>query len=751
MMVIGLSGTQYQLDAKLLSDGGEGKIYRVFGGSLKKVAKIYKTGVPTSELEEKLTLMVNRPPSSKVLSQVAWPLDVIYDTNKQFCGFIMPELNINAELGEIYKYPSQINITSQQKIIVAENICAVISEVHKAGYVFGDFNPRNIGVDKNSGTVAFLDTDTYHVVAQTKNMVYRCNVCAPGYSAPELLEKCAAHIAANPNDKSHAYAKTPLPTFTMETDNFALAVHIFKLLMNGYTPYGGIKDTDSPSQSSPGTGDAAVRRDNYCFKPGYKHQSVAIPSLDTFPQEISDLFTRAFIVGKADPRQRPTAFEWFDALSRFEKALVTCSKNSFHQYYKMNSTCPLCNADHRYSISISPSISQKQYSRTVQPIVQTNIQTPQHLPHSPNHAYKIGATSGSSSNTSVGKIWKPLVGLAAAIVLIIIVANRFNKKETPNIAVYNDSAAVNTTAPVLNNSASSNTEYNNNILERSVITSTPILGSMVQKGQIDSYSYYAPISGTYGFNISSDFDLRISIFTTNEKEIKSGYNHVKTEFKAGETYFVNVEQYRDLCPYELNIGVPNEIENITNLTFKEGNLTYIGQVDTYIYEASISGRYQFKTEADLQTYTRVETADTGKLIATGWGGSRDPANADLDAGRSYRITIEQEANDLCPYTLFIGAAKPTEELSGLMTGEITYSSQNDRYSFTPNSDGVYIISVTSDKQPNITVRTETGAEVGFQGYGTCTVELTANKKYIIHLSPYYISDLAPYSIRIDKK
>ena len=408
--MIGATGTTYQLEAKPLSSGGEGEIYRVLGGTQRQVAKIYKAGVATRELEEKLKRMVNRKPSSKVISQVAWPLDIIYDSNKRFCGFIMPELHINSGLSEIYKYPTKLNISALHKIIIAENICAVISEVHRAGYIFGDFNPQNIGVDKNTGTVAFLDTDSYHVIDTSLGKAYRCNVCASGYSAPELLERCAAHVAANPKDKDHAYAKTPLPTFTKETDNFALAVHIFKLLMNGYTPYGGIKDTDSASQASPGTGDAAVRRDNYCFKPGMKSQSPAILPLEALPQEIADLFTRAFIIGKRDPKQRPTAIEWHGALERYEKVLRTCAKNPLHQYDKKNYTCPLCEADERYINSTAPQISQKSYVNTVQtPVISPPVPRPQgaNIPASPaisnvaaNYAPAVGMNPGSKIRSS---------------------------------------------------------------------------------------------------------------------------------------------------------------------------------------------------------------------------------------------------------------------------------------------------------------------------------------------------------------
>jgi len=363
MTLTGINRTTYRLDPTPIGSGGEGDIYSVLG--MDYVAKIYKTGALSRELEEKLKIMIEHPPNASVLSQVAWPLDMAYDASSQCCGFIMPKLSINAELGEIYKYPSTLPISAQQKINIAQNICVVISEVHRAGYVFGDFNPRNIGLDINTGLVSFLDTDTYHVIDPIKRSTYRCNVCAPGYAAPELLEKCSDYVASNPSASKNAYAQTPLPTFTQETDNFALAIHIFKLLMNGYTPFGGIIETASVSQSSPGVGDAAVRRDSYCFKPGFKHQSAAILPLEALSQEIADLFTRAFIIGKINPHQRPSAAEWHGALVRYEQSLVTCSQNHLHQYDTKNDMCPLCEADMRYQDIVTGSATKNSLSQAL--------------------------------------------------------------------------------------------------------------------------------------------------------------------------------------------------------------------------------------------------------------------------------------------------------------------------------------------------------------------------------------------------
>ena len=386
MTLQGLKGQIYQLDTKPFSSGGEGDIYELTGNA-DKVVKVYHPDRITIELEQKLKRMTNQPPSSRVLSQVAWPLDVVYNSTNQFCGFVMPRLSITAELSEVYVYPPRTNITYQQKLILAQNICVVISEVHKAGYVFGDFNPRNIGINTNTGTVAFLDTDSYHIVIdKATNKAFRCNVCAPGYAAPELLEQCAQHIVLHPEDSKRAYATTPLDTFTKETDNFALAIHMFKLLMNGYTPFGGIKETESASIGSPGVGDAAVRRDSYCFKPGNKPQAAAIPPLDILPQEVADLFTRAFMYGRIDPNQRPSAIEWYNALSNYERSLKKCPRNPTHMYLDGLHTCPWCEADDRYKDSIAPTIYQKKFTNPVVTTPSASLTTPAGRPpiQSPN-------------------------------------------------------------------------------------------------------------------------------------------------------------------------------------------------------------------------------------------------------------------------------------------------------------------------------------------------------------------------------
>ena len=390
MILKGASGKSYQLAEKPFSSGGEGDIYGITsmpGG----VVKVYHADRVTQELEEKLLVMYRHPPSREIFAQIAWPVDVVYDTNGAFRGFVMLRLNITHELSAIYAYPPKKNISYKAKIIIAQNICAVISEIHKAGFVFGDFNPKNIGIDLNTCRVAFLDTDSYHIVDGSHT--YRCNVCLDGYVAPELLKKCEPY-------KTDAYAQAPLPTFTQETDNFALAIHIFRLLMNGYTPFNGIRESENASTASPGTGNQAIKRDSYCFKPGNKPQSVAVPPLSALPGEIADLFARAFMYGRVAPAQRPTAAEWHTALLNYENSLVNCPNNSAHMYQKGLQSCPWCEADGRYAAATAapsmgpqrgPSLPQKTFSGAVVHVAP---------PPAPPSALPPVRTSGSAASPS---------------------------------------------------------------------------------------------------------------------------------------------------------------------------------------------------------------------------------------------------------------------------------------------------------------------------------------------------------------
>ena len=102
MIYAGKDGIQYNLSSTPFAKGGEGEIFAV-NGQAGIVAKIYLPGKAGIDKERKLVKMVGEPPDSSVLSQIAWPQDVLYNAG-QFVGFTMPKLSINEDLNVIYEY-----------------------------------------------------------------------------------------------------------------------------------------------------------------------------------------------------------------------------------------------------------------------------------------------------------------------------------------------------------------------------------------------------------------------------------------------------------------------------------------------------------------------------------------------------------------------------------------------------------------------------------------------------------------------
>ena len=330
--------TKYVLHEEKFAGGGEGSLYYIEEHP-DIVAKIYAK--VDDEIEAKLTYMLNNPPDLSVINNVAWPIDLLEDEQGKFVGFVMPKLQIQTSLSQIYPYnhPSygiQNGLCYTDKLVVAINVCTVISHIHDAGYVFGDFNPENIGVTKE-GHILFLDADSYHIYDNESQKTYRCKVCLDGYVAPEILRKIK-------ETQINSYEDLPLPTFTQETDRFALSIHIFKLLMNGFSPYSGVEDTAQSTKGS-GRGNKGIENNDYCFRPGKKPMSRAVPDIKTLSPQIQELFHLAFIEGYDNPSARPDANQWIEALEDFSNNLVSCSRDKLHAYYNGNKECPLCKAD----------------------------------------------------------------------------------------------------------------------------------------------------------------------------------------------------------------------------------------------------------------------------------------------------------------------------------------------------------------------------------------------------------------------
>ena len=382
----GKGGKIYNLENSPFAQGGEGRIFYVVGKP-NIVAKLYKDGRNTAEKEHKLTTMVDNPPGAEVMQQITWPLDVLYDSSNTFVGFLMPKLAINEDLNVIYEYgPSAkySHVTWGNKIIIAKNLCAVLHAVHKAGHVVGDLNPKNISVDPQTGHIIFVDTDSYHI--NDNGTVYRCNVGMPEYLPVEIQKKMKAGLST-----------APLPTFTQESDNFALAIHIFQLLMNGTHPFACRVLPSQASVAFPQPTDNILNGDCPFINP---KSGTAIPlfspPLSILPKEMQDLFKRAFIAGHTSPAQRPSAEEWYNALTKLERQLKKCSQVSHHEYLNSLRKCPWCEADQRYTQGINAAATTLKQSTIKNTMTPVTVRAPSASSIGSSYANNAGKTGAKS-------------------------------------------------------------------------------------------------------------------------------------------------------------------------------------------------------------------------------------------------------------------------------------------------------------------------------------------------------------------
>ena len=379
-----------QLKLSLLGTGGEGSVYEILGYP-NRVAKIYhsESANQRDKREEKIDAMVAINNSfvfknANLSNDIAWPLSPLYDKNGTFIGFGMNRIITTTELDDLYVYPTKNNssISIKERLICLISLCDVVERLHRIGKILvGDFNPNNIKI-KPDWTVSFVDADSYQINDGEKD--YRCIVCAPGYVAPELITAC----------KNSTYADCKSTTFTKETDLFALAIHIFRMLMNGCHPYICERHLNRVgSAPAPKSIDKRVENgETPFFKkiPNYVAPQYA-PNINDFPQYLYDLFYRAFVDGHTNPLKRPT-----------------------HFYWKEKNNCPYCAADNRYikKMGIVPTKNNISKTSTNSSRKNYNCQAKQVA------SAKTKTASSHTNSTKKGSFW--IVSIAISIIIQIL-------------------------------------------------------------------------------------------------------------------------------------------------------------------------------------------------------------------------------------------------------------------------------------------------------------------------------------------
>lgn len=124
------------------------------------------------------------------------------------------------------------NYNWTNSIAVAYHLAWAVNYIHQHGYIVGDMNSNNIMIHSD-GSITILDVDSFDITDPDTGERFECTVGISEFLAPEL------------QGRDLRKAK-----FTKHTDEFALAVHIFQLLMGNAHPF-NVKVVDSVKQSLP--------------------------------------------------------------------------------------------------------------------------------------------------------------------------------------------------------------------------------------------------------------------------------------------------------------------------------------------------------------------------------------------------------------------------------------------------------------------------------------------------------------------
>ena len=350
--VFGMTGQTYRL-GKTIGSGGEGTVFDVPGKPL--VVKIYNQ--PKPELEKKLYYMVMHPvPSltdqygSPILC-LAWPRDLIFLPGEGFSGYVMPKMENCIEVFEVARccasprakrlFP---NYTWELNVKVARNLALSVHHLHSSGYVIGDLNDKNVLVRKDGG-VCILDIDSFDFSDINTGVHYKCAVGLPDYLAPELQGK---------------HLREETARFSEATDDFALAIHIFQLLMDNYHPFTCrrlIRTQDSSTVNQRLQQIVSGICPYIHSHPGYEIPLGAPTMAEILPENLrSDFvqtldYTAATALARAS--ERTPARKWAEDLNALLKTcenggLVRCARDSSHFYLREKGSCGLCAARQRY-------------------------------------------------------------------------------------------------------------------------------------------------------------------------------------------------------------------------------------------------------------------------------------------------------------------------------------------------------------------------------------------------------------------
>lgn len=334
----GETGLPYQLMEEIGS-GGEGNVYRTDQPNI--AVKIYK--MPTPDIERKIRYMVSCPIDSYARDAahtpiIAWPKDVLFKDGN-FVGYAMPLVSDTIPIFTLCRAEEEVKSFFKRyswltHLGVAYNLATTVKYLHKMDCIVGDMNSKNIVVHKN-GFITFLDVDSFDLTNPITGEHFPCTVGRPEFLPPELQGRNLTRA-----------------NFTKHSDEFSLAVHVFRLLLHNRHPFDVKVLTTSGESRNESKQDYNISMGNCAYVrtvPGCEVPPNE-PTLNMLPEELQEDFRKTFNYDSSNVmdriEQRTSAEKWATDLGDLYKnrdtLLEQCKQNPEHYFLKERNVCEFC-------------------------------------------------------------------------------------------------------------------------------------------------------------------------------------------------------------------------------------------------------------------------------------------------------------------------------------------------------------------------------------------------------------------------
>jgi len=296
------AGESVQLSDNPFAQGGEAAVHSVprFPGVVVKLYHPHVLQKRGTTLRDKIEAMANEPGLARFKQHpgLAWPRFSVFDERDKWRGYAMRKaegvrMNVLAHAQAYRQHFPQLDRPALAAYLL--NLLGTLRQLHAAGVMVGDYNPANFLCVPGSDAVTLIDCDSWQVNAAGKT--FRCPVAAPDMLPPELHGKELSRVTRTP-----------------ESELFALAILVFKVLMLGRHPFDVIGG-ESPV--------ANIRSGHFPYGLG----GGGIPKGAWFniwshlPYKLKEQLVRTFREGTENPAERTSVTEWIDLLKLYRREM----------------------------------------------------------------------------------------------------------------------------------------------------------------------------------------------------------------------------------------------------------------------------------------------------------------------------------------------------------------------------------------------------------------------------------------------